>query len=84
MGVSSMSILINLDKAKKITHEKRREVRAKEFKPFDEIIAKQIPGENTQAAEAQRVLIREKYNVIQNNINSAPSITELKLIYDLL
>jgi hypothetical protein len=36
-------ITINLDKAKAIGHDKRRAMRAEEFKPHDEVIMKQIP-----------------------------------------
>lgn len=79
-----MSIVINLDKAKKITHDKRRETRAEEFKPYDEIVALQIPGEDAQAAEAQRVLIRQKYDVIQTDIDGCANVSDLKLIYDSL
>ena len=37
-------ITINITKAKAIGHDMRRAARAEEFKPFDEAIAKQIPG----------------------------------------
>ncbi len=39
-----MSITINLDKAKQIGHDIRRQKRAEEFAPLDEKIMKQIPG----------------------------------------
>jgi hypothetical protein len=84
MGVSRMSIVINLDKAKEITHAKRREVRAEEFKPFDAVIALQIPGDDHDAAEAERVKIREKYTAIKNDINTCPDVDSLKLIHDSL
>jgi hypothetical protein len=84
MGVSSMSIVINLDKAKEITHAKRREVRAEEFKPFDAIVALQIPGDDHNAAEAERVKIREKYAVIKSDINACADVDSLKAIHDQL
>lgn len=71
-------ITINIDKAKVIAHELRREARAKEFAPFDEIIVKQIPGVSIQDAEAQRQLIRDKYHVMQEQLDAAESIEELK------
>jgi len=77
-----MSIVINLDKAKEITHAKRKEVRTEEFKPFDAVIALQIPGDDYNAAEAERVKIREKYAAIKNNINTCPDVDSLKAIYD--
>lgn len=79
-----MSIVINLDKAKEITHAKRREVRAEEFKPFDAIVALQIPGDDHNAAEAERVKIREKYAVIKSDINNCSDIDSLKAIHDQL
>lgn len=75
-------ITINLDKAKTITHDKRREARAKEFSPYDEVIAKQIPGNNAQEAEAKRQEIRDKYAEIQTQIDAAMNIEELKQIID--
>lgn len=75
-------IKINLNKARDITHTIRREARAEEFKPHDEIIAKQIPGADAQAAEAARQAIRDKYAAIQADIDSAPGVNELKLIVD--
>ena len=75
-------ITINLDKAKEITHAKRKQVRAEEFKPHDAIIALQIPGNDHNAAEAERVKIREKYAAIQNDINSCPDVDSLKLIHN--
>jgi hypothetical protein len=74
-----VSIIINLDKAKAIGHEKRRLARAEEFKPYDEVIMKQIPGNDAAEAESKRQEIRDKYVVIQNQINSAESPEEIKL-----
>lgn len=71
-------IVINLDKAKVIAHQLRREARAKEFEPLDDKIAKQIPGASVQEVEAQRQLIRDKYHVMQEQLNAAASIEELK------
>lgn len=70
-------IVINIDKAKAIAHEKRREARSEEFKPFDDAIAKQIPG-LMEGAEAQRQLIRAKYAAMQTAIDSATTIDEIK------
>lgn len=73
-----MSIVINLDKAKAIAHEKRRTARAEEFKPLDEIIMKQIPGNDYTQAEAARQAIRDKYAVLQTQMDAATSAEELK------
>jgi hypothetical protein len=77
MGVSRM-ITINIDKAKEIAHEKRREARAEEFKPHDEVIMKQIPGNDMTEAEAARQVIREKYEELQTQMNEAQTVEELK------
>lgn len=71
-------ITINIDKAKAIAHDKRREARAAEFEPLDNIIAKQIPGTAAQQAEVQRQVIREKYAAIQEAIDAASTVDELK------
>lgn len=73
-------IKINLNKAKDIVHAVRREVRSQEFAPYDEIIMKQIPGNESDAAEAERVKIREKYSQIQEQIDACSDENELKTI----
>ena len=74
-------IKINLDKAKAIAHDKRRAARSAEFAPLD--IKATIPSE-AQAAEAARQQVRDKYAEIQNNINAAVDVTELKQIVETL
>lgn len=76
-----MSITINLDKAKTIVHDIRRAKRTEEFAPLD--IKATIPSE-AAAAEAARQAVREKYAAIQQDIDAAPSISELKLIAESL
>jgi hypothetical protein len=71
-------ITVNLDKAKEIAHEKRREARNEEFKPYDEVIMKQIPGNNMVQAEAARQAIRDKYDELQTQMNEAQTVEELK------
>lgn len=73
-------IKIDMTKAKEIAHEKRRVARAEEFKPHDEVIMKQIPGTSFQEAEAARQAIREKYTVLQEQINAAQTAEELKAL----
>jgi len=76
-------ITINLDKAKSIAHDKRRAARAEEFKPHDEVIMKQIPGNDAAVAEAVRQEIRNKYADMQVAIDAAGSADELKTILGL-
>jgi hypothetical protein len=73
-------IRINLNKAKEIAHEKRRAARAKEFEPLDNIIAKQIPGNNAQQAETARQAIRDKYAAMQDAMDAATTVQELKVL----
>lgn len=68
-------ITINIDKAKDIAHEKRREARSAEFAPLD--IKATIPSEAT-AAEAARQAVREKYVAMQAAIDSATTTDEIK------
>ena len=71
-------IIVNIDKAKTVAHDMRRAARAEEFKPHDEVIMKQIPGVDTQAAEAARQAIRDKYAAIQTQIDAAATPEEIK------
>jgi hypothetical protein len=69
---------LNLAKAKLMAHEWRREKRAEDFAPYDEIIAKQIPGQDAVAAENARQAIRDADAVTQNNIDNAVDEAELR------
>ena len=68
----------DIDKCKAIGHDKRRQQRAEEFAPFDEIIAKQIPGADATAAEDARQAIRDKYAAIQVEIDAAEDPDQIK------
>ena len=68
-------IVINIDKAKAIGHDIRREERAKEFAPLD--IQATIPAK-AEEAEAARQVIRDKYAVIQQEIDAATTPEEIK------
>jgi hypothetical protein len=72
-----MGLVIDLTKAKNIGHDMRRAARAEEFKPYDEAIAKQIPGA-LDGAEAARQAIRDKYAAIQTSIDAAATPDEIK------
>ncbi len=74
-----MGIVISIPKAKAIAHDMRRAARAAEFAPLD--IKATIPSE-AAAAEVARQAIRDKYAAIQNDIDSAPGVSELKLIVE--
>jgi hypothetical protein len=68
----------DLDKCKDIGHAIRRTNRAEEFQPFDEIIAKQIPGKDAAEAEEARQAIRNKYTEVQEAIDAAETPDEIK------
>ena len=71
-------VSVNLDKAKLVTHSYRRKSREREFKPFDEIVQRGLPGGT--AAELERVKIRKKYARIQSDIDSSLSEADLRTI----
>lgn len=71
-------IRINMDKAKNIAHDMRRAKREEEFAPLDAVIMKQIPGKDAQAAEAARQAIRDKYVMVQEQIDAAATPEEIK------
>jgi len=68
----------DLDKCKAIGHDIRRAKRAEEFEPFDEVIAKQIPGKDAEEAESKRQEIRDKYAEMQNAIDKAKTPEKIK------
>lgn len=68
----------DLDKCKSIGHDMRRAKRAEEFAPHDEVIMKQIPGADAEAAEAARQEIRDKYAAVQDAIDAAATTEDIK------
>ena len=70
-------IQINLDKAKEISHDKRRNKRAELFKQLD--IEATVPSLAEQA-EVKRQAIRDEFAVIQTEIDSAATVEELTII----
>ena len=69
----------DLSKSKEIGHELRRAKRAEEFAPYDELISKQIPGTDVDAAEASRASIRSRYATMQLSIDNAASTADIKI-----
>lgn len=76
MGVHSV-ITININKAKVIAHDKRRQARSAEFAPLD--IKATIPSEAT-AAETARAAIRTKYAAMQTAIDTSSTIEQIKAV----
>ena len=75
---SGATVAEDLPKCKELAHERRRAAREEEFKPHDELISKQIPGADTDAAEAARAQIRTKYATMQTEIDAATTTAEIK------
>jgi hypothetical protein len=73
-------IKVNMEKYRVIAHQVRRIARAEEFKPYDEVIMKQIPGVDAQQAEGARQAIREKYAALQVQMDLAQTSEELKAL----
>jgi len=76
-----MGIVIDLTKAKAITHDARRAARAAEFAPLD--VKATIPSEAV-AAEAARAVIRTKYAEMQTAVDAAADVAALKTIMEQL
>jgi hypothetical protein len=70
-------ITINIDKAKTIAHDKRREARSSEFAPLD--IKASIPSEATEA-ETARQAVRDKYAAMQTAIDAATTTEQIKAV----
>jgi hypothetical protein len=68
-------ININIDKAKAIAHDIRREARDAEFAPLD--VKASIPSE-AAVAEAARQAIRQKYADMQAAIDAATTTEAIK------
>lgn len=71
-------IRVNVEKAKQIAHDMRRQARAAEFAPHDEAIAKRLPGTVEAEAEAARAAIRAKYADMQVAIEAASTPDAIK------
>ena len=76
-----MGIVIDITKAKAITHDARRAARSAEFAPLD--IKATIPSE-AAAAETARAAIRTKYAEIQTAVDAAADVAALKTIMEQL
>ena len=76
-----MGIVIDITKAKAITHDARRAARSAEFAPLD--IKASIPSEAVAAEEA-RAAIRTKYADMQTAVDAAADVATLKTIMEQL
>ena len=74
-------ITVNITKAKAVAHDLRRAARSVEFQPYDDAIAKQIPGQ-ADGAEAARAAIRTKYAEMQTAIDAATTTDQIKAVLE--
>ena len=63
-------------RSRAIAHQLRRAKREAEFKPFDDVIAKRLPGE--AEAEVGRAAIRAKYAEMQDQIDACEDTQALR------
>lgn len=70
-----MPIIANLEKSKAIAHDARRADREKKMKPLD--IQATIPAE-AEKAEEKRQEIRYKNSLVQQHIDDAENIDDIK------
>lgn len=75
-------IEIDLDKAKEITHNLRRAMRAEEFAPLDQTIAFRLPGTTIKETEKLREEVRDKYVEMQEEIDLATDVEQLKVLLE--
>jgi hypothetical protein len=73
-------ISINIQKAKEIAHDIRRKVREEKFKVYDEIIMKQIPGNDLQETELARQQVRDSFAEYQTAIDLSETAQDIKLV----
>ena len=70
-----MPIIANLEKSKAIAHDARRADREQKMKPLD--IQATIPAE-AEKAEEKRQEIRNKNSLVQQHIDEAENIDDIK------
>lgn len=81
LNYPGLKVGVDIAKAATALHIKRREKRDAEMAPYDDAIAKQIPGSNPQDLEVERQKIRVANALVQAEIDSATIPDELKAIY---
>ncbi len=75
--LNGRAVGVDLDKAKEVSHERRRIARDKEMAPLDTQAT--IPSRMAEA-EAARQVIRDKYALIQTQIDQASKVDSLTTI----
>lgn len=71
-------ITVNIEKARLIAHDVRRAQRQEALAPLDSAYAHGIPGTNIAEIEAQREAIRQANAQVQEQIDEASSVDELR------
>ena len=76
--IQGNQLVEDLTKSKGIAHDMRRATREAAMKPYDEVISKQIPGQDATAAEDERAKIRTADAILQTNIDNTVDIINLR------
>jgi len=71
------TLVEDLSASREIAHNLRREKRSEEFRPHDELMAVRIPGTDEEGVEASRQEIRDRYAVIEQQIDDCETVEEL-------
>jgi len=79
--ISGNSIVVNHTKAKESAHQIRRAIRDNLFRPLDDLISRQIPGQ-IENSEIKRQAIRDKDSQIQTDIDNTVNVDEISTILD--
>ena len=66
---------------KQVAHEIRRARRAEKFAPHDEVVAKAIPGQATEA-EKQRQAIRDADAELQSKLDACKTTSEMRKLLE--
>lgn len=79
-GLPGEQVDVDMPKAKTLAHDMRRANREELFRPYDEIIAKQVPGSDSAKAEQERKKIRDADDVNQIAMDAAITPAELEAL----
>lgn len=72
-------VIEDLEQSRQISHQIRRARRDAEFLPLDRLVT--VPSQQ-EYAEAQREIIRNKYNIMQEQIDNCITTQQLKEILE--
>lgn len=83
-GEQGKKVGIEMGKARDIAHVIRRKTRDIEMAPYDDIIAKQVPGTDPVGAETARAALRNVYDNLQTQIDNSQNPNALMAIINVI